>query len=190
LGPDGLGLDPGPTEFRDGSARLFYPSWTTEPRAASSPAATSSRVGEMASGSPDWRSSSTRPRDALTASRRVRVPVRVASSGAEPSSTVSRSSTAATRFTPTVQPPSTWSRELDYPAQGRARGQTTPPLARPLQNQPSRLVDGVPVRQGASLPRLQAIDPPAPTKTKKLRLFRQAQPPRTRTATGLHSAMG
>ena len=76
------------------------------------------------------------------------------------------------------------------PAQGRAPGQTTPPLARPLQNQPSRLVDGVPAREGASLPRLQAIDPQAPTKPRKLCLFRQTRPPRTRTATGLQSAMG
>ena len=76
------------------------------------------------------------------------------------------------------------------PAQGRARGQTTPPLARPLQNQPSRLVDGVPAREGASLPRRQATNPPAPTKTRKLRLFRQTRPPRTRTPTGLQSATG
>ena len=76
------------------------------------------------------------------------------------------------------------------PAQGPARGQTTPPLARPLQNQPSRLVDGVPAREGASLPRLQATNPPAPTRTRKLRLFRQTRPPRTRTARGLQSAMG
>ena len=74
------------------------------------------------------------------------------------------------------------------PAQGRARGQTTPPLARPLQNQPSRLVDGVPAREGASLSRLQAINPPAPTKTRKLRLFRQTRLPRMRTAMGLQSA--
>jgi hypothetical protein len=76
------------------------------------------------------------------------------------------------------------------PAQGRARGQTTPPLARPLQNQPSRPVDGVPAREGESLPRLQATNPPASTKTRKLRLLRQTRPPRTRTATGLPSAMG
>jgi hypothetical protein len=87
--------------------RLFYPARSNEPRAASSSAATSFRVGKMASGSPDWSSSSTRPRDARTASRRVRVPVRVASSGAEASSPVSRSSTAAMRLASTVQPPST-----------------------------------------------------------------------------------
>ena len=102
-----LGLDPVPRDSGTARRAALYPAWSTEPRAASSPAATSFRVGEMASGSPDWSSSSTRPRDARTASRRVRVPVRVTSSGAEASSTVSRSSTAATRFAPTVQPPST-----------------------------------------------------------------------------------
>ena len=76
------------------------------------------------------------------------------------------------------------------PAQARAHGQTTPPLARPLQNQPSRLVDGVSAREGASLSRLQATNPPAPTKPRKRRLYQQARRPPTRTATGLHSAMG
>ena len=76
------------------------------------------------------------------------------------------------------------------PAQGRVRGQTTPPPARPLQNQPSRLVDGVTAQGGVSLPRLQAINPPAPTTTRKVRLFRQPRPPGMRTATGLRSAMG
>jgi hypothetical protein len=76
------------------------------------------------------------------------------------------------------------------PAPVRAHGQTTPPLARPLQNQPSRLVDGVPAREGASLPRRQATNHPAPTKTRKLHLIRQTRPPRTRTATGLPSATG
>ncbi len=76
------------------------------------------------------------------------------------------------------------------PAQAPARGQTTPPLARPLRNQPSRLVDGVPARKAESLPRLQAINPPAPTKTRKLRLFRQTRSPRTGTAMGLQSAIG
>jgi hypothetical protein len=83
------------------------PARPKEPRAVSSAAATSFRVGEMASGRPDWSSSSTRPRDARTASRRVRVAVRLASSGAEASSTVNRSSTAAMRFASTFQPPST-----------------------------------------------------------------------------------
>jgi hypothetical protein len=55
------------------------------------------------------------------------------------------------------------------PAQGRARGQTTPPPARPLQNQPSRLVDGVTVQGGVSLPRRQAISLLAPTTTRKVR---------------------
>jgi hypothetical protein len=41
-----------------------------------------------------------------------------------------------------------------------------------------------------SLPRLQAINPPTPTKSRKLRLFRQTRLPRTRTATGLQSAVG
>jgi hypothetical protein len=85
----------------------LHPAWSKEPSAASSSAATSFRVGKMASGSPDWSSSSTRSRDARTTSRRVRVPIRVVSSGAEASSTVSRSSTAAMRFASTVQPPST-----------------------------------------------------------------------------------
>jgi hypothetical protein len=76
------------------------------------------------------------------------------------------------------------------PAPGRAREQTTPPLARPPQSQPSRLVDGVPAREGASLPRPQAANPPAPTRTRKLRLFWQTRPPRTRTETGWQSAMG
>ena len=44
-------------------------------------------------------------------------------------------------------------------ARGRARGQTTPLLARPLQKQPSRLVDGVPAREGESLPQLGATNP-------------------------------
>jgi hypothetical protein len=76
------------------------------------------------------------------------------------------------------------------PTQGRARGQTTPHLARPLQNQPSRLVDGEPAREGASLPRLQATSPPAPTKTRKLCLFRRTRPRRMRRATGLQSVTG
>jgi hypothetical protein len=47
----------------------------------------------------------------------------------------------------------------------------------------------VPAREGASLPRPQAANPPTPTRTRKLRLFRQTRPPRTRTATGWQSAM-
>ena len=92
---------------------VSYPGWSKEPRAASSSAAISFSVGKMACGSPDWSSPSMRPRDARTASRRARVPARAESFGADASSTVSRSSTAATRFAPTVQPPSTRSREPD-----------------------------------------------------------------------------
>lgn len=50
-------------------------------------------------------------RDARTASRTLRARVRPASSGAEASSAVSRSSTAETRLDPTAQPPATWSEE-------------------------------------------------------------------------------
>ena len=168
--------------------RLAYQACSKEPRAASSLVATSFRVGEMAAGSPDWSNSSTRPRDPRTASRRMRVPARLASSGAEPSSTVSRSSTANMRRRSSRPRPD---QEIPIdPAQGRVRGQTTPPPARPLQSQPSRLVDDVTVQGGASLPRLQGINLLAPPRTRKVRLFRQPRPPGMRTATGLHSAMG
>ena len=73
----GLRMSSAVRRCSDGYAgRLSYHGCSKEPRAASSLAATSFRVGEMAAGSPDWSSSSTRPRDARTASRRMRVPVR------------------------------------------------------------------------------------------------------------------
>ena len=76
------------------------------------------------------------------------------------------------------------------PAQGRGRGQATPLLARPRQNQPSRLVDGVSSREVASLSRPRARDRPAPTTTRKPRLPRPARQPWMGRATGSHSAMG
>ena len=76
------------------------------------------------------------------------------------------------------------------PAQVRARGRTKPLLVRQLQNQPTRFVDGVPEREGASRPRRQARNSPVPTKSRKLRLFRQTRPPRTRTASGLAVGVG
>ena len=79
------------------------------PRAASSSVATASKSWGSVSAAPDPTSSCMRARDARTASRRVRARVRPASSGAEASSAVSRSSTAETRLDPTAQPPATCS---------------------------------------------------------------------------------
>jgi len=169
---------------------LYCHGWSNEPSAASSLVATSFRVGVMAAGSPDWSNSSTRPRDPRTASRRMRVPVRVASSGANPRV---RSADPPRRICDWRQCSSRRGPDQESPidpARGRAHGQTTLRLAGPLQNQPSTLSDGVPERVGGSLLRRRAIDPPSPTRSRNPCLFRQAHPPRTGTAKGWQSAMG
>src|SRR5215212_5256312 len=166
----------------DSCPAAFHHAWSKEPRAASSSAATCSGLG--------W------PLDSQTgaAPPRVHVTFVLHLVGCEsqfdrrrpgPNPQV-RSADPRRRICDlrrrSSRPRPDQERPLD-PAQGRARGQTTPPLARLLQNQLSRLADGVPAREAASLPPLLATNPPAPTRT-RLGLFRRLPPPGTRTATG------
>src|SRR5215218_6393909 len=120
----------------------------------------------MASGSPYRSSSSTRPRDARTASRKC--PPQFSSGVVRGRSLEYGQPILDSGYAIGADDPAAFRPDQESPidsAQERARGQTKPPLVRRLQNQPSRLVYGVPAREGASLQRQQAIDPPAPTTT-------------------------